>query len=146
MKNHLSCLLLVILFWNSASSAQQIRYDNSTELDSSCFSIKDCGDCTKTYTCHWCNHDDACHAKGSVHGCSWGGTCQAPEPKGCAAHTTCSECALSGHTCHWCAFDNACHAVGSPHGCASGVSSFGCGILIQCHLSVLPALVCLELG
>jgi len=123
MKNHLSCLLLVFLSWNS-TSAQQVRYDNSTELKIPCFSVKDCGECTKTYTCHWCNHDNACHVKGSVHGCSWGANCQAPEPKECAAHTTCSECSLSGHTCHWCAIDNACHAVGSRHGCASGVDCY----------------------
>eukprot|EP00980_Cylindrotheca_fusiformis_P016966 scaffold5159_cov112-Cylindrotheca_fusiformis.AAC.20 len=91
---------------------------------SSCFSIKNCTDCLNAYTCHWCDFDQACHAKGSVHGCKWGSSCQPPKPTGCAAHTTCSECALSSHACHWCEFDNACHAVTSPFGCKTGVDCY----------------------
>ncbi|KAL3941900.1 MAG: hypothetical protein SGBAC_003826 [Bacillariaceae sp.] len=109
----------------------QFEMDISGEFDfeaegltSSCASMTDCGACTKTYTCHWCGFDNSCHAKGSRKGCSWGATCSAPKPQGCAAHKTCSDCALASHTCHWCEFDNACHLIGSPHGCASGVDCY----------------------
>lgn len=91
---------------------------------SSCFSVKNCTDCLNAYTCHWCDYDQTCHAKGSVHGCKWGSSCKPPQPTGCAAHTTCSECALSSHACHWCEFDNACHAVTSPYGCSTGVDCY----------------------
>ncbi|CAJ1958876.1 unnamed protein product [Cylindrotheca closterium] len=141
MMKNLSFLLLVFLSRAKANFEMGVTgaldQDDNTQyhmevtggfdfegLTSSCGSMTDCGACTNTYSCHWCSHDNACHAKGSWRGCSWGATCSAPEPQGCTAHTTCSDCALASHTCHWCAFDNACHAVGSPHGCAAGVDCY----------------------
>ena len=96
----------------------------------SCGSIQDCKNCTDTYRCHWCDHDQTCHVKGSLHGCAWGSTCKADnkptnkENTTCHSHTTCSECALSSHLCHWCEYDNACHAIGSRYGCTSGVDCY----------------------
>mmetsp|Transcript_1599 Transcript_1599/g.3303 ORF Transcript_1599/g.3303 Transcript_1599/m.3303 type:complete len:534 (+) Transcript_1599:150-1751(+) len=127
MMKNLVFLLLVFLARAKANFEMDVTggFDFDAEgLTSSCASVTDCGACTKTYTCHWCSHDNSCHAKASWKGCSWGATCSAPKPQGCAVHTTCSECALSSRTCHWCAFDNACHLIGSPHGCASGVDCY----------------------
>ncbi|KAL3919139.1 MAG: hypothetical protein SGILL_003905 [Bacillariaceae sp.] len=95
----------------------------------SCASLGSCENCTNTYTCHWCETTNSCHARGSIHGCSWGSTCSKlpPKPKEnstCAAHTTCSDCALASKFCHWCENDNACHAVGSRYGCAVGVDCY----------------------
>jgi U3 small nucleolar RNA-associated protein 7 len=96
----------------------------------SCSSLTTCENCTSTYTCHWCEHLESCHARGSLHGCTWGSTCHKdnpPHPKEnstCAAHTSCSECALASHFCHWCEHDNSCHAVGSPYGCTVGVDCY----------------------
>lgn len=43
--------------------------------DKSCFSKKTCGECSNTYTCHWCEFDNACHLIGSVYGCVSGVSC-----------------------------------------------------------------------
>ena len=43
--------------------------------DQSCFALKTCGECSGTYTCHWCEHDNACHLKGSLYGCLNGVSC-----------------------------------------------------------------------
>ncbi len=97
------------------------------DLGTSCAGIADCYNCSNTYSCHWCSNDDQCHARGSVHGCSWGASCDPPKPKEnstCASRMTCSECALSSHLCHWCENDNACHAVGSRYGCTTGVDCY----------------------
>jgi len=112
----------------SSSSSSLDNDDDQPLTSSSCASIQDCRNCTNTYTCHWCHFDNACHAKGSFHGCSWGASCSAPQPPKenttCASHTTCGDCALSSHLCHWCEHDNACHAVGSRFGCAVGVDCY----------------------
>jgi hypothetical protein len=102
----------------------------STVRGTSCTDLIGCEDCSSTYTCHWCDHDGACHARGSVYGCAWGGTCRSrpddrpKENSTCASHDKCSDCALSSHFCHWCEQDNACHSVGSPYGCAIGVDCY----------------------
>ena len=105
--------------WNDATF--------TTELGAACAEISDCFNCSNTYSCHWCSFDDMCHAKGSIHGCSWGASCEPPKPKEnstCASQMTCSDCVLSSHLCHWCAHDNACHAVGSRYGCTTGVDCY----------------------
>lgn len=41
-----------------------------------CASHKTCGECaTASHFCHWCGHDQACHAIGSVYGCTVGVDC-----------------------------------------------------------------------
>jgi hypothetical protein len=100
---------------------------NKTHEDTSCSTHIDCQECSSSSSfCHWCSHDNACHAKGSIHGCFEGETCKPPskENSTCASHTTCSECALSSSYCHWCAHDNMCHAVGSIYGCVTGVDCY----------------------
>jgi len=97
--------------------------------DHSCFSHKNCQDCTtSSWDCHWCAHDNTCHARGSWSGCINGVTCDKPRPPHenttCSSHETCSECALSSWECHWCAHDNACHLVGSMYGCVNGVDCY----------------------
>ncbi|GMH78580.1 hypothetical protein TrST_g14221 [Triparma strigata] len=60
-------------------------------LSSACADIQDCGSCTNsTWSCHWCDFDDACHAIGSIYGCAFGVECYnidrcmrtSPEPAG----------------------------------------------------------------
>ena len=103
--------------------------------EASCTSQTDCESCYNlSYACHWCDSDQACHAKGSVHGCAIGSSChhgkdddnnnKKNETDACSIHMTCSECALSSHLCHWCAHDNACHVIGSVYGCTVGVDCF----------------------
>mmetsp|Transcript_30009 Transcript_30009/g.61264 ORF Transcript_30009/g.61264 Transcript_30009/m.61264 type:complete len:536 (-) Transcript_30009:150-1757(-) len=93
-----------------------------------CSTHQDCQGCTtSSWDCHWCSHDNACHAKGSIKGCSFGASCSdqhPPDSQVCADHSTCADCAASSWGCHWCAFDEACHAVGSLHGCATGVNCY----------------------
>jgi hypothetical protein len=100
---------------------------NKTHEDSSCSTHTTCQECSsRSSFCHWCGADNACHAKGSVHGCFEGVTCVEPnkENSTCASHTHCSDCDLSSSLCHWCAHDNACHAVGSVYGCMSAVNCY----------------------
>lgn len=107
---------------------------NKNKTDNSCAAHKNCFECsTASSLCHWCAHDNQCHAKGSVHGCLEGVDCtnhtKPDHPKSknetkCASHMNCTECSLSSYTCHWCAHDNACHAVGSYYGCVSGVNCY----------------------
>lgn len=101
---------------------------NKTHEDTRCSTHKDCHECSSSSSfCHWCSHDNRCHAKGSMHGCFEGVTCDPPKPKEnstCGSHATCSDCALASSLCHWCAHDNACHAVGSMYGCVTGVDCY----------------------
>ena len=107
---------------------------NKNKTDSSCASHTNCFECsTSSSLCHWCAHDNACHAKGSIHGCFEGVDCtnhtnpNPPKDKNetkCSSHMTCSECALSSTLCHWCAHDSACHAIGSYYGCVTGVNCY----------------------
>jgi hypothetical protein len=105
-------------------------HNSSSSGDTSCASLGSCAACYDTYTCHWCDNDQACHARGSVHGCTIGSTCKTKpdvKPKEnttCASHSTCAECALASRLCHWCEYDNACHAVGSKYGCVTGVDCY----------------------
>lgn len=103
--------------------------NNKTQDDRTCAGHMNCSSCNDASWCHWCGKD--CHARGSIHGCAWGYSCDddhrdnkkknETEPNGCGAHMSCSECAVSSHLCHWCAHDNACHSVGSVYGCVAGV-------------------------
>jgi len=43
--------------------------------DKSCFGITSCNECSATYSCHWCEFDNACHLKGSLYGCLSGVSC-----------------------------------------------------------------------
>lgn len=106
---------------------------SSSSSSSSCASHADCQSCYESSSfCHWCAFDEACHAKGSMYGCSYGVSCEAPpkppkndtDPQGCYRHTSCSDCALASRFCHWCAHDNACHVIGSVYGCVSGVDCY----------------------
>lgn len=96
----------------------------------SCDTLTTCRDCTSTYTCHWCELSQNCHARGSIYGCAWGNTCSKnikppkKENNTCASQATCSDCALASRFCHWCEHDNACHAVGSRFGCSIGVDCY----------------------
>ena len=108
-----------------------LNLDVVSSSSSSCASISNCTDCSNTYTCHWCEADNACHAKGSRYGCAFGvKSCGKVQPDDtnnsttCASHTTCADCALASHLCHWCEHDNACHAVGSRYGCKVGVDCY----------------------
>ena len=58
---------------DSADSADEDVPDEPE--DQSCFALKTCGECSGTYTCHWCEHDNACHLKGSLYGCLNGVSC-----------------------------------------------------------------------
>jgi hypothetical protein len=104
--------------------------NNVSSSYTSCAAVDSCKDCSNAYTCHWCEVDQGCHAKGSYHGCAFGSSCEDKKPNPpkenstCAAHATCSECSLSSHLCHWCEYDNACHAVASKYGCSSGVDCY----------------------
>ena len=96
-----------------------------------CASHLSCADCyAASRTCHWCAKDGgACHARGALHGCLEGASCDAPreppeESKSCAEHATCGTCAASSWECHWCAAEEACHAKGSLKGCATGTSCY----------------------
>jgi U3 small nucleolar RNA-associated protein 7 len=116
-------------FFESFQATHDMTSFEADVVGSTCYSIDSCENCTNTYTCHWCESTNSCHARGSIHGCAWGGTCShvPPKPKEnstCAAHTSCSECALASRLCHWCEHDNACHAVGSPYGCSVGVDCY----------------------
>lgn len=127
----LSLLIVVLTAARTTSALEPEFFVHSVtltdDLGTACGAMTDCYNCSNTYSCHWCSFDNQCHAKGSVHGCSWGASCDPPKPKEnstCASHMTCSECALSSHLCHWCEHDNACHAVGSRYGCTTGVDCY----------------------
>ena len=104
--------------------------NNTEKNETACSSHSNCDQCAaSSWGCHWCAYDDACHTKGSVHGCAVGASCDAPKKKNatdrsCAVHKACGECSLSSWGCHWCEHDNACHSVGSIHGCMSGVNCY----------------------
>ena len=50
--------------------------DDKNKTDTSCASHTNCTSCTESsWGCHWCAYDEACHAKGSVHGCIAGVNC-----------------------------------------------------------------------
>lgn len=55
--------------------------DNNNEApDNSCATHGDCSSCAaSSWGCHWCSHDNACHAVGSIHGCAAGVDCYAIE-------------------------------------------------------------------
>mmetsp|Transcript_39361 Transcript_39361/g.76847 ORF Transcript_39361/g.76847 Transcript_39361/m.76847 type:complete len:506 (-) Transcript_39361:786-2303(-) len=108
----------------------------------SCFGQPNCPACYGAgRTCHWCAHDNACHAKGSTSGCLEGKTC-APDPSSpppsppptaadhsCFAQTSCRSCYADGATCHWCGGKGdagECHTKGSTGGCAVGTSCDAC--------------------
>jgi hypothetical protein len=133
---------------------------NKTHEDTSCSTHLNCDECTTSSSfCHWCSFDHACHAKGSIHGCLEGVTCQAPakENSTCASRTSCSDCAHSSSLCHWCAHDNMCHAVGSIYGCVTGVDCYSndrcqrfvpediTGYFIQ-DVGILPLAIIFSLG
>lgn len=107
-----------------------VQGNSSSFLGDTCASHSTCGDCYSSAFCHWCEADQACHARGSIHGCFSGASCSRPEKRndtddhGCYAQTSCSDCVLSSHFCHWCAHDNACHVVGSMYGCVAGVDCY----------------------
>jgi hypothetical protein len=113
--------------WSSGNSDN----NNKTQEDRTCAGHTNCSTCADASWCHWCGHD--CHARGSIHGCIYGASCDSKkppknknetDPSGCGAHNSCSECAISSHLCHWCAHDNACHSVGSVYGCVGGVDCY----------------------
>lgn len=61
--------------------------NSSKKEDNSCKAHKSCAECALSSTfCHWCAHDQQCHAVGSVYGCLSGvdcysnDRCQRPEP------------------------------------------------------------------
>lgn len=101
---------------------------HGNKTDNSCASNKDCSSCaSSSWECHWCEKNDACHAKGSVHGCSIGMDCQKKDNKNktdhsCHAYEDCSTCSSSSWGCHWCEFDGVCHAKGSVYGCTEGMN------------------------
>ena len=44
--------------------------DDKNKTDTSCAAHTNCTSCAESsWGCHWCAYDEACHAKGSVHGC-----------------------------------------------------------------------------
>lgn len=50
--------------------------DNKKQRNNTCASHTNCTDCTQSSNlCHWCAHDNACHAVGSVYGCLTGVDC-----------------------------------------------------------------------
>lgn len=50
--------------------------DDKNKTDTSCASHTNCTSCAaSSWGCHWCAYDEACHAKGSVHGCIAGVNC-----------------------------------------------------------------------
>ena len=50
--------------------------DDKNKTDTSCASHTNCTSCAESsWGCHWCAYDEACHAKGSVHGCIAGVNC-----------------------------------------------------------------------
>eukprot|EP00550_Attheya_septentrionalis_P001184 CAMPEP_0198282462 /NCGR_PEP_ID=MMETSP1449-20131203/2271_1 /TAXON_ID=420275 /ORGANISM="Attheya septentrionalis, Strain CCMP2084" /LENGTH=651 /DNA_ID=CAMNT_0043978727 /DNA_START=149 /DNA_END=2104 /DNA_ORIENTATION=+ len=101
---------------------------HKNKTDNSCASNKDCSSCaSSSWECHWCEKDDACHAKASVHGCSIGMDCQKKDKKNetdhsCHAYEDCSTCSSSSWECHWCEKDGVCHAKGSVYGCTEGMN------------------------
>ena len=116
--------------WPWSSGNNDIDDSNKTQEDRTCAGHTNCSTCADASWCHWCGHD--CHARGSIHGCIYGASCDShkkppkneTDPSGCGAHDSCSECAVSSHLCHWCAHDNACHSVGSVYGCVGGVDCY----------------------
>ena len=121
---------------SNSSSGNHTSNNSNTTNDKVCQDATTCDRCNSYYTCHWCAHDSTCHAIGSVYGCLIGSTCGDSKKRnpphidpndtatGCAAHTTCRDCALSSSLCHWCGHDNMCHAVGSLYGCVTGVDCY----------------------
>lgn len=118
----------------AAAANDTVSWPFHNKTKDACASHMSCFECTTSSSlCHWCAHDNACHAKGSIHGCLEGLDCtnhtepNPPKDKNetkCANHQTCSECTLSSSFCHWCSHDNACHAVGSYYGCVTGVNCY----------------------
>lgn len=106
------------------------HHDKKNKTDTSCSSHGNCTTCTAaSRTCHWCNKDNQCHAKGSWYGCAIGNSCTSPShndtvDNSCKSHTDCTSCSISSKVCHWCAFDEQCHAVGSVYGCGHGVNCY----------------------
>ena len=50
--------------------------DDKNKTDTSCAAQTNCTSCAESsWGCHWCAYDEACHAKGSVHGCIAGVNC-----------------------------------------------------------------------
>jgi hypothetical protein len=122
---------------NNNNSISDNDSNNSTTNDKVCYDATTCDKCNSYYTCHWCSHDDRCHAIGSIHGCMIGASCRTHPDKvipnrtdphdtatGCTTHTSCRNCTLSSSLCHWCAHDNMCHAIGSMYGCMTGVNCY----------------------
>ena len=51
---------------------------DTKEQTKSCADYKTCQSCSNSsWECHWCNKDETCHAKGSMHGCTVGTDCYA---------------------------------------------------------------------
>lgn len=141
MKSLLSLVLLMFLRPSVLAVHRPYLTEDSSEIEdpevmtpsvwtyTKCTEHASCKECDMALGCHWCKKDSACHAKGSIHGCSWGVTCDADddhhhkEDKGCAAKRNCRDCSLT-NSCHWCAHDNACHRLGSRYGCLSGVDCY----------------------
>eukprot|EP01083_Nonionella_stella_P279254 950019_1 len=104
--------------------------DKKNKTDHSCSGHGNCTTCTAaSNTCHWCNKDNQCHAKGSWYGCAVGNSCTSPSHNdtvdtSCKSHLDCTSCSISSKVCHWCAFDEQCHAVGSVYGCGHGVNCY----------------------
>jgi len=104
--------------------------DKKNKTDHSCSGHGNCTSCTAaSRTCHWCNKDNQCHAKGSWYGCAVGNSCTSPSHNdtvdtSCKSHLDCTSCSISSKVCHWCAFDEQCHAVGSVYGCGHGVNCY----------------------
>ena len=142
-------------------------FHGKNKTDNSCSSHLSCFECaTSSAFCHWCAYDNACHEKGSIHGCLEGVDCvnhttpDHPKDKNetaCASHMNCSECALSSSFCHWCAHDQACHSVGSVYGCVTGVDCYSndrcrrqtpepIDSLVFPEMGILPILVIAILG
>lgn len=136
------CLVLaahVLLTWGLCTSQETLeslswpwhRRHESNSTSNACQSRESCADCSLASSwCHWCDHDETCHAIGSLYGCLRGSSCNEHknntpvDPSGCTAHPNCTACAEASHLCHWCAHDNACHAIGSVYGCVSGVDCY----------------------
>ena len=64
-------------FYGCFSGAQCAKNDTVDPNDEhGCAAHQTCGECaTASRFCHWCGHDQACHAIGSVYGCTVGVDC-----------------------------------------------------------------------
>jgi len=118
----LSFLLLVGAGVRAKEQGEIASVDvNATANWDACGTKGDCNDCYTLMGCHWCEHNQQCHAYFSPSGCNYGASCDRDNKSNatCASRNTCEDC-YSSYICQWCSAETGCYA--KPLGCTIGAT------------------------